>query len=167
MQSLAPAHFEKLILNDGTLAPLWFAHCVRHGGVAAAEMALSQWRSRFQSEFEQNAASRALDLRVLAFHYQFARNDFTACRQTCDQAEQLIAGGTPGIGSRRHPLGVASEDGKNRTLRRLQRSQWPELARADLGAAAPEVIAGQVDVLPAERRQVLQQRVIDCMAVAP
>ena len=33
--------------------------------------------------------------------------------------------------------------------------------RADLGTAAPEVIAGQVDVLPAERRQVLQQAVID------
>ena len=29
-----------------------------------------------------------------------------------------------------------------------------ELARPYLGAAAPEVIAGQVDVLPARRRQV-------------
>jgi len=47
----------------------------------------------------------------------------------------------------------------------LQRAQRPELARADLGAAAPEVIAGQIDVLPAQRRQVLQQRLIDGMAV--
>lgn len=51
-------------------------------------------------------------------------------------------------------------------LSRGQRSQWPELARADLGIAAPEVIAGQVDVLPAERRQVLQQAVIDGLTVA-
>jgi hypothetical protein len=29
--------------------------------------------------------------------------------------------------------------------------------------AAPEVIAGQVDVLPAQRRQVLQQRVIHAL----
>ena len=62
--------------------------------------------------------------------------------------------------------GVVSENGKNRTLSRLPRSYRPELARAYLGAAAPEVIAGQVDVLPAKRRQVLQQRIIDDMAVA-
>jgi hypothetical protein len=30
----------------------------------------------------------------------------------------------------------------------------------------PEVVAGQVDVLPAQRRQVLQQRVIDSIAGA-
>ena len=48
----------------------------------------------------------------------------------------------------------------------MQSSQRPELACADLGAAAPEVVAGQVDVFPAERRQVLQQRVIDSMAIA-
>ncbi|KAG1257483.1 hypothetical protein G6F66_014693 [Rhizopus arrhizus] len=35
-----------------------------------------------------------------------------------------------------------------------QHNVRPELARADLGAAAPEVIAGQVDVLPAQRRQI-------------
>ena len=48
----------------------------------------------------------------------------------------------------------------------MQWSQRPELACADLGAAAPEVIAGQVDVLPAERRQVFQQAVIDRLTVA-
>ena len=55
---------------------------------------------------------------------------------------------------------------KNRTLSWLQRSRRSELTCADLGAAAPQVIAGQIDVLPAERRQVLQQGVIDGMAVA-
>jgi hypothetical protein len=48
----------------------------------------------------------------------------------------------------------------------LHWSQRSELIRADLGAATPEVIAGQVDVLPAQRRQVLQQAAIDGLAVA-
>ncbi len=64
------------------------------------------------------------------------------------------------------PPGVVSENGKQSTLSRLQRSQRPELACADLGAAAPEVIAGQIDMLPTQRRQVLQQRGIDGVAVA-
>jgi ABC-type proline/glycine betaine transport system substrate-binding protein len=45
--------------------------------------------------------------------------------------------------------GSSQKTENNRTLSRLQCSQRPELARADLGAAAPEVIAGQVDVFPA------------------
>ncbi len=47
------------------------------------------------------------------------------------------------------PDGVASENGKNRTLRPSKWSQHPELACADLGAATPDVIACQVDVFPA------------------
>lgn len=36
--------------------------------------------------------------------------------------------------------------------RSLSRSQWPELTCTDLGAAAPQIIPCQVDVLPAQRR---------------
>ena len=47
-----------------------------------------------------------------------------------------------------------------------QTSWFKGVVSENVGAAAPEVIAGQVDVLSAERRQVLQQRIIDGMAVA-
>ena len=39
-------------------------------------------------------------------------------------------------------IGVVSENGLQSTLSGLQRSQWPELPRTDLGAAAPDVITG-------------------------
>ena len=52
-------------------------------------------------------------------------------------------------------IGVASENGKNRTLSPAQRSERPEFSCADLGAAAPQVVASQVNVFPAQRRQVL------------
>ena len=48
-------------------------------------------------------------------------------------------------------VGVASGNGKNRTLSPRQRPQWPKFPHADLGAGAPDVIAGQVNVLPAQR----------------
>jgi hypothetical protein len=41
-----------------------------------------------------------------------------------------------------------------------------ELASADLGAASPQVVASQVDVLPAERWQVLKQAIIDSTPVS-
>lgn len=50
-------------------------------------------------------------------------------------------------------------------LSRLQWLQWPELARAGHGAAAPEAVTGYINVFPARRRQVLQQRVINRLAV--
>lgn len=49
-------------------------------------------------------------------------------------------------------VGVPSEKGKNRTL---GRREWPErsvFSGRYAGVAAPEVIAGQVDVFPAQRR---------------
>src|SRR3954469_19508771 len=38
-------------------------------------------------------------------------------------------------------------------------AQRPEPVRAKVGVGAPEVIAGEVDVLPAERREVSEQRI--------
>jgi len=63
--------------------------------------------------------------------------------------------------------GVVSENGLQSTLRVGERPQSPELARLGPGAAAPEVVAGQVDVLPAQRRQVSKQRVVDGPTVGP
>jgi hypothetical protein len=102
--SAPPSHFERFILRDATLAPLWFSHCTRHGGVAKVQAAMDQWRNRSESASRQNSATRALELQVLAFHHQFARHDFMGCRQICDQAEELIAGNALEISSARHPL---------------------------------------------------------------
>jgi hypothetical protein len=49
--------------------------------------------------------------------------------------------------------GVCSRNGKNRTLSFLKRSKRPELALLDLLVLPPDVVAGQVDVLPAQRRK--------------
>lgn len=46
------------------------------------------------------------------------------------------------------------------SISRWHRPQRPELTRADLGVVAPQVIACKIDVLPAQRRQVLQHHVI-------
>ena len=43
--------------------------------------------------------------------------------------------------------GVASRNGKNRTLRIMERPQWPKFARLKF-ARLPDVISRQVDVLP-------------------
>ena len=60
-------------------------------------------------------------------------------------------------------IGVPSENGLQSTLRPSAPRQWPqwaEFASPDLGSSFPEVIAGQVDMLPAERGEVLQHRVV-------
>ena len=46
--------------------------------------------------------------------------------------------------------GVAVENGKNRTLSPGLRLHRPKFARTDLGAGTPDVIASQVNVLPAQ-----------------
>ena len=55
--------------------------------------------------------------------------------------------------------GVSSRNGKNRTLRICERPQRPKFAGLEL-ARLPDVIACQVNVLPAEWRDVAQQAVI-------
>ena len=47
----------------------------------------------------------------------------------------------------------------------MQGSQQSELAHTNLGAAAPKVITGQIDVLPTQWKQILQQGVVDAVAV--
>ena len=46
--------------------------------------------------------------------------------------------------------GVRSRNGKNRTLRIGKRTERPEFATLDLFALAPGIIAGQIDVFPAQ-----------------
>jgi hypothetical protein len=52
-------------------------------------------------------------------------------------------------------LGEPAELGKNRTLRFSELPQRPEFPVFQLAALPPNVIAGQVDVLPAQWRKVL------------
>ena len=48
-------------------------------------------------------------------------------------------------------LGVSSRNGKNRTLSLTEHPQRPELDLLDVFVLPPDVVAGQVDVLPAQR----------------
>ncbi|VTQ74923.1 transcriptional regulator [Pseudomonas aeruginosa] len=61
-------------------------------------------------------------------------------------------------------LGEPAEFGKNRTLRFSGHSQRSELPVLQPAALPPDVIAGQVNVLPAQRRQVLQQFAVHRLA---
>lgn len=56
----------------------------------------------------------------------------------------------------KHVDGEPAELGKNRTLRFSELPQRPEFPVFQLAALPPNVIAGQVDVLPAQWRKVLQ-----------
>ena len=58
-------------------------------------------------------------------------------------------------------LGIAAEFVKNSTLRLFSSSQRSELPVFNLSVLPPNVIACQIDVLPTQRRQVLQQRIIN------
>jgi hypothetical protein len=55
-------------------------------------------------------------------------------------------------------------DNKASTLSRVGDAKWPESALGE-PLALPLIVSGQVDVLPAERRQVLQQFGIEELAV--
>jgi hypothetical protein len=50
-------------------------------------------------------------------------------------------------------VGVPSENGQLSTLSRAGDAKWPESALGE-PLASPLIVSGQVDVLPAERRQV-------------
>lgn len=56
--------------------------------------------------------------------------------------------GDPGVDPLLH--GVATENGFQSTLSRCHRSKRPKLTRPETRATAPNVVAGQVDVFPAE-----------------
>jgi hypothetical protein len=73
--------------------------------------------------------------------------------------QQLIAFG---VASRRGPVRKRTI---KRTLSGVWDAEWPESAMPE-PLAPPLIVHGQVDVLPAERRQVLQQFGIEDLAVA-
>lgn len=55
---------------------------------------------------------------------------------------------------------VTSGNGSQRTLSRRHWPQGSEFSRIDLGAAFPQVVARQIDVLPTQGRLELQQRIV-------
>ena len=61
--------------------------------------------------------------------------------------------------------GVASENGLQSTLSRLEGSERPIFPGRNAGTAAPDVISGQIDMLPAERGQVFEKRFVDAGAI--
>ena len=105
-------------------------------------------------------ADRKARLRTLKDLDQAAATLAEACRMLLDPSlpdDELRDRVFAAIGHER----VASENGKNRTLSLAQGPKRPELAGADPGVAMPELIAGQVDVLPAQRGEVLEQGFVD------
>jgi len=54
-------------------------------------------------------------------------------------------------------IGVCSRNGKNRTLSLGEHPERPELTLLNQLVLPPDVVAGQVDVLPAQGRQMRQQ----------
>ena len=70
--------------------------------------------------------------------------------------DMIIVGVLREAGDARTHIGEPAELGKNRTLRFSELPQRPEFPVFQLAALPPNVIAGQVDVLPAQWRKVLQ-----------
>ena len=60
--------------------------------------------------------------------------------------------------------GAAAEFGINRTLRFSAAAYRSKLAVLNLPVLPPDVITSQIDVLPAQRRQILQQSIMDGFA---
>ena len=59
--------------------------------------------------------------------------------------------------------GVCSRNGKNRTLSLGEHPERPKFTLLDQLVLPPDVVAGQVDVLPAQGRQMRQQLLIDVL----
>lgn len=91
------------ILNHAALVPLWFSHQVRHGGVEAVEQTLERWQARASNRRRELDRCQEMQARVMAYHYQLARNDFAGCWKTCVEAERSTHGANPGAGYE-HPL---------------------------------------------------------------
>ncbi|ANH76804.1 hypothetical protein ACS15_5570 [Ralstonia insidiosa] len=91
------------ILNHAVLAPLWFCHQARHGGVEAVEQTLDRWQARASNRRRELDRRQEMQVRVMAYHYQLARNDFAGCWKTCVEAERSTDGVNPGAGYE-HPL---------------------------------------------------------------
>ena len=63
--------------------------------------------------------------------------------------------------------GAASENGKNCTLSSGKHPERPELARYACTILPPDVVAREVDVFPAERRQVPKQTFVPGWIASP
>ncbi len=83
-------------------------------------------------------------------YFHFVKTSVSATYPQSEAAKLCIACVEAAVG-KDFDEGVAVENGKNRTLSTTQGPQRPKFARTDLGAGAPDVIAGQVDVLPTQR----------------
>lgn len=93
IRRMHPESFYGAILSSPTLAPLWFSHCVRHDGIDSARSAMKAWTRRALDASRERSALRALEIEALAYHHQFARDDYAGCVATCSAATELLSGG--------------------------------------------------------------------------
>jgi len=93
MRRMHPESFYRAIVSSPTLAPLWFSHCVRHDGIDSARGAMKAWTRQARDASRERSALRALEIEALAYHHQFARDDYAGCVATCSAATELLSGG--------------------------------------------------------------------------
>lgn len=84
-----PDYFEARILRNANLARLWVGHVARHDGASTVVQVLSQWRGRAQKQRDNEVRDRNLQILLMVFHHQIAREDFVGCWATCLAAEAL------------------------------------------------------------------------------
>lgn len=84
-----PDYFESRILRNAYLARLWVGHVARHDGASTVVQVLSQWRGRAQKQRDNEVRDRTLQVLLMVFHHQMAREDFAGCWATCLAAEAL------------------------------------------------------------------------------
>lgn len=94
-----PAQFEAAVLQDGVLRALWFSHQARQGGIASARQALEQLHERICRQRDERSSKQQLDMHVMVYHHQLARQDVAGCWQTCIEAERLSRTDVTGYGA--------------------------------------------------------------------
>lgn len=84
-----PDYFEERILRDTKYSRLWVSHVARNGSANAVLQVLSQWHGRARKQREDKVRDRSLQVLLMVFHHQMAREDLAGCWATCLAAEEL------------------------------------------------------------------------------
>lgn len=85
----SPDRFERLILSNAKFSRLWVGHVARHGSAKSVLQMLSQWSGRARNQRNDEVQDRSLQVLLMVFHHQLAREDLAGCWETCLAAEQL------------------------------------------------------------------------------
>lgn len=104
IRHMSSESFYRSIASSSTLAPLWFSHCVRHEGIEGAREAMNAWTLKAVAAAQERSARCALEMEALAFHHQFAREDYAGCLSTCRAATARLPGTHEALASAAYSL---------------------------------------------------------------